>query len=66
MKHIAYYILPSGKCLSSREGGYTAAIQAKFIKKLKKTWTKQRKTKKKYKKRIKIAPKYNKTMLLVN
>ena len=50
MKHIAYYILPSGKCLSSREGGYTAAIQAKFIKKLKKTWTKQRKTKKKTKK----------------
>ena len=62
MKHIAYYILPSGKCLSSREGGYTAAIQAKFIKKLRK----QRKTKKKYKKSIKIAPKYNKTMLLVN
>ena len=50
MKHIAYYILPSGKCLSSREGGYTAAIQAKFIKKLKKHEQNKEKQKKNTKK----------------
>ena len=43
MKHIAYYILPSGKCLLSRGGEYTAAIQAISIKKQKQ---KQNKTKK--------------------